>query len=93
MYVVLIICGLDSIRLPNPVSSPSVGADLVSSLVSDYNSGGNDDAALQCTPSLDNLELAPNDVVKCHAVYEVRPGRQLLTRAECAVLCKTISVW
>lgn len=33
---------------------------------------GNSAAALQCDPSLDNLELGPNGVVSCQAVYEVR---------------------
>lgn len=37
-----------------------------------FRDSGNGDAVLHCDPSLESLELGPNGVASCEAVYEVR---------------------
>lgn len=54
-----------------PVPKLCFGSVLVASRAASNRFSGNLDAVLQCTPSLDNLRLAPDSVVDCEAVYKV----------------------
>lgn len=83
-------CGIRTRRVFSIQSLPNlVLADLVASLFSENTSGATEDNALQdlqCTPSLDNLKLAPTEIVECRAVFEVSSGGKLLPRHACALL-------